>query len=237
MTATVGSWVCCQVKVFQRPGRAVGLLQSLELRLLRMPISALAVLQHGLQGAHTGLCTAESGLTPKGSSNCIKNSQGPQGQPFCRTPSSSLPPWLPTPACLVPSAKDLGSLTRGSAVAQAPVGQVQFCNCHSEKLWCGRGPKVLTKMRLEGGCYLCTGFPISYRGIYPRHRENKSSGDFLAAYALRWSDAQESDSTSVDGHALSRLHDLEGVQTWGFSDPRRTGRGESGGPTCYRRWR
>lgn len=38
----------------------------------------------------------------------------------------------------------------------------------------------------------------------------------MAACGLRWSNDQEFDSMSVKGHALSSLHDLGGVQMWGF---------------------
>lgn len=38
----------------------------------------------------------------------------------------------------------------------------------------------------------------------------------MTACGLRWSDDLEFDSVSVNGHALSSLHDLGGIQMWGF---------------------
>lgn len=73
------------------------------------PISMLAVPRNSSGEATMLLYTAESGLSPEGSSNPIKNSQGLRA---CRSADflfSFVAPLLP--ACLVPSAAGLGSLT------------------------------------------------------------------------------------------------------------------------------
>lgn len=147
LTTTPGS---IQIKVFQRPGRAMGLHQSMVQRLWRMPINTLgrtAGLLEGRRGrAATGLCTAETGLSTQGSSNSIKNSQGLQGLLSCRTQCfsfllSSPPAHLPCALCQAPwiPSEWMGCCTGHDVL----VDQMQFCHYHSKKTIPWRGAKHL----------------------------------------------------------------------------------------------
>lgn len=161
LTTTMGSRICFQVKVFQRPGRAVGPPSESGAEMLGHPSACWLYRGTALQKPTTLLYLAESGLSPKGSSNPIKNSQGLRARPSADFLFSSVAPLLP--ACLVPSAVGLGSLTRGWAA----VRRVMLC-C----VKCDLGTVTPTVRRLENGCCLLTALPSSYGGFYPRHRAN-----------------------------------------------------------------
>lgn len=95
----------------------------------------------------TGVCMAESGLTTEGSSSSIKKITRLSGLALLQNSEFPLPLHLLScqSASLLPAAESLSSLTGGWAVHRldAPVGQRQFCNCHSEKPLCVRGAKSL----------------------------------------------------------------------------------------------
>lgn len=144
--------------------------------LMRIAISARE-LQICSAGDDYRALQARSGLTTQGSLQTvlkIHKAFRPVSVQSSALPVSSLPPLLPV--CLLPATQDLGSLTRRLPVhsCDAPSGQTQFCNCHSEKSLCTRGEKSWAKMKAEDGCCLLRASPSSHgRFLIPGTKINK----------------------------------------------------------------